>query len=207
MKQKVQLKGTAPYSQSKFFTSEKQDGETADAFEKRAWPEHAHIGDDGTVVVPTFGLKTMLDSAAKYIGDKVPGDGKRTFSAIIRSGVQVQAKEPVLLCSGKPVTKKEFKPEWIMAHSNGIRGSGKRVPRCFPVFRNWAIDVEFETIDPRITEAVLIRHLVAAGQYIGIGRFRPENGGSYGRFEVYVNGKKAQELSIQRKVEAAEEEE
>jgi hypothetical protein len=36
--------------------------------------------------------------------------------------------------------------------------------------------------DDTITKEVFERHLTEAGRFVGIGRFRPENGGIYGRF-------------------------
>jgi hypothetical protein len=38
--------------------------------------------------------------------------------------------------------------------------------------------------DDKVPEDVFEIHLHDTGQYIGIGRFRPERGGYYGRFAV-----------------------
>jgi hypothetical protein len=206
MKISVKLKGTSPYSQSKFYVTVPNEGESRDAFERRSWKDKAHYNKDGFVVVPTFALKTMLDSVAMYLGIAVPGDGKRTFSKIIRSGVSIQAEAPLLICSGKKITEKDLVPEWINANADGKRGSGKRVPRCFPVFMDWSIDIEFEVLDPRITLEVFLKHLVCAGQYIGIGRFRPESGGSNGRFSVFYSGKEQKAVEIQKRVDDKDDE-
>ena len=42
----------------------------------------------------------------------------------------------------------------------------------------------FFVLDETITEDVFLNHLTQAGQFIGIGRFRPRNNGFYGRFAV-----------------------
>jgi hypothetical protein len=70
----------------------------------------------------------------------------------------------------------------ISANSNGVRGSGKRVPRRFPEFGKWHGTAEFTILDDIITRDVFETHVRAAGTVVGIGRFRPENGGTNGRF-------------------------
>jgi hypothetical protein len=39
-------------------------------------------------------------------------------------------------------------------------------------------------LDETITEEVFKLHLEESGKFIGIGRFRPQNNGFYGRFKV-----------------------
>ena len=39
-------------------------------------------------------------------------------------------------------------------------------------------------VDETITKDVLLKHLEQAGNFIGVGRWRPINGGMYGRFAV-----------------------
>jgi len=46
--------------------------------------------------------------------------------------------------------------------------------------------VTFYILDEIITKEVFERTLTMAGQFIGIGRFRPQNNGFYGRFEVVM---------------------
>ena len=43
---------------------------------------------------------------------------------------------------------------------------------------------EYLILDDILNEEVFLKVLQAAGQFIGIGRFRPQNKGYYGRFEV-----------------------
>lgn len=208
MTYKVILKGTGAYSQSKFFTSTKKDGESSNDFEARCWREKAHANADGFIVLPVFCLKNALDTAASYLSHPVPGGGgKRTFAKLFRSAVRVQTTSPVIMVNGKSASSalgsrkqhvKDVKGEWINANSDGRRGSGKRVPRCFPMVENWSVEFEFTVMDARITEKIFLEHLAAAGVYIGIGRFRPENGGCHGCFEVYYQGKRVEPPSVEK---------
>lgn len=195
MKLKVELKGTSAYSPSKALVESKANNEDYTAFEQRVWVEKAHYNTKGEVVLPVFGLKAMLDSTASFLGEKIKGAGNKTYAKLFRAGVIFQGENPVLLVDGKPAKKKDLTPEvngeWVYCHSDGKRdGKAGRVYRFFPKFENWSVNVELEAIEPRLTEEVIVRHLVAAGLYNGIGRFRPQNGGHLGRFEVLVNGKK-----------------
>jgi len=196
MKLSVEIVGTSPYSPSKALLHDKpESNEGHQAHNERVWKERCHSNSKGEVVVPIFGLKAMLDSAAKYLGMKVEGEGKRTYSKIIQSGIIFHGSNPVLKVNGKPVklndmTIQEY-GEWVYCHSDGKReGKAGRVSRLFPKFETWSCKFEIEAIDPRVTEAILAKHLVAAGRYNGIGRFRPQNGGIFGRFDVSINGKR-----------------
>ena len=119
--------------------------------------------------------------------------GNKTYAKLFRAGVIFQGENPVLKVNDKPIKKTELKPEeyseWVYCHSDGKRdGKAGRVYRLFPKFDNWEVDFELNVIEPRLTQDVVVRHLVAAGLYNGMGRFRPQNGGHLGRFDVYVDG-------------------
>ena len=90
------------------------------------------------------------------------------------------------------VKKDDVPGEWYFVPSDGRRGGGSRVKKCFPVIREWSGDVTFHILDDTITQDVFEHHLSEAGKFIGIGRFRPRNNGFYGRFKVdnikYVAG-------------------
>jgi len=81
------------------------------------------------------------------------------------------------------VHKDEVASITINANSDGMRGSGKRVKRTFPTIPSWSGTAEFVILDDTITPDVFERTLKTAGQIVGIGRFRPENGGLNGRFK------------------------
>ena len=189
--------GTGAYSPSKALVSsnERQSGEDYTAMERRVWKERIHTNSKGEVVLPIFGIKAMLDSTASYLGMKVQGGGKRTYTKIFAAGIVLLGEGPKLLVDGKPLNIKDITEdkfgEWVFCSSDGKKNSvGGKVNRLFALFNNWSTDeFELETIDTRISTEVLEQHLVAAGKFNGIGRFRPQNGGCHGRFNVLINGK------------------
>ena len=56
-------------------------------------------------------------------------------------------------------------------------------PRHSPVVdTGWLMTFDVYILDPIITEAIFREMVEIAGMFIGIGRFRPEKGGTNGRF-------------------------
>lgn len=174
----VRLKSTTPYSQSRHYTTPKLEKESAGDYEARTWRDRVHATQDGRIYIPPMSFKNCLSEAAKFLGKQIPGKGKATYTKHFEAGVLVV--DPLVLS----VKKDEVEGEWLFVPSDGIRGSGKRVDRCFPVIREWEGDVTFHVLDETITEPVFREHVEHAGSLIGIGRFRPRNNGFYGRFAV-----------------------
>jgi hypothetical protein len=58
------------------------------------------------------------------------------------------------------------------------------VEKCEPIILNWSGDVTYHVLDDTISKDAFAKHLTEAGNFIGVGRFRPENGGYYGRYKV-----------------------
>ena len=172
------LKSASPYSQSRFHNTAKLEKEAANDFEERTWRERCHVGEDGNVFIPPMAFKNCLSEAAKFLSEQIPGKNKQTYTKHFEAGVLVT--EPLAL----PVTKAAIEGEWQFVPSNGKRGGATRVMKCFPKVPNWEGDVTFYILDDTVTKPVFEHTLQQAGQFIGLGRFRPRNNGFYGRFRV-----------------------
>jgi hypothetical protein len=175
---KAHLVSVTPYSQSRPFGSAKQRDETHAAFEERCWRERCHVDKDGQIFIPPMAFKNCLDAAAKYKSIQIPGKGKATYTKHFESGVLCM--DPLNL--GIQLT--DVEGEWLFVPSDGRPGGGSRVWKCFPLIRQWSGVVTFYVFDEMIDQDTFEKHLIDAGQFIGIGRFRPKNRGYYGRFEV-----------------------
>lgn len=174
----VTIESASPYSSSRFHNLPKEDRETADAYEQRTWREKLTTDADGNVVIKGAALKFALDTAAKQLGKQVLGKGKRTYTAIFKAGVLVT--EDIAL----GVNKQQVEGVWVHVNSDGVRGSGKRVMRCFPTIPKWKAKAVVTVLDPAITKEILEEHIDRAGKFVGLGQYRPENGGTNGRFAV-----------------------
>jgi hypothetical protein len=155
----------------------KKPKESWEDFEQRTWQDKAHYDESGHVFIPAFAFKQAIDSAAKYLG-KIPGKGASTWSKHFTGGVVIS--EGVVL----NLKRDDLKPVWINANANGKRGSGTRVRRCFPVVPKWTGSITCLVPAEEITEAIFAKAMELSGMMVGIGRFRPENGGINGRFTV-----------------------
>lgn len=174
----ISIEGMSPYSQSKHHSEPKIGQETSDAHERRTWRHRMHADKSGRVFIPPMAAKNGLVSAAKFLNQKIPGEGQKTFTKRFESGILCM--DPLVL----PVKRDDVTSEELFVPSDGIRGSGKRVIKVFGVIPEWGGEFVVSVIDEKISEKVFADHCEAWGKFIGIGRFRPEKNGYYGRFAV-----------------------
>lgn len=175
----VKFQSTTPYSASRVFSSEKNPREKPDDYEERCWRERLHVSPDGFAMIPGMAFKLALEGAAKFRGEKIKGRGNSTYAKRFVSGVLTLENLVLAIKAEDVVGERLFVP------SDGMRGGGKRVWKTFPKIESWAGALAFTILDDEvIDEDAFTSHLVEAGNFIGIGRWRPERGGMFGRFEV-----------------------
>lgn len=189
----AKLTGMSPYSSSRKYDDlvPRLEKENAEDYDKRTWREHANY-DQKTreMFIPPMGLKLSLAEAAKRLSIKIPGKGKATYTKNILSGVIAADRiwlEVPAEGSGKKWTRVKMEDsvmEGFLANSDGRRGSGSRVFRRFPILHEWRAEAILQLIDDEVPTEVFERCLKEAGNLIGVGRFRPQNGGYFGRFQV-----------------------
>lgn len=173
--------GISPLSQSRQHDEPMLEREAKDAYDERTWRSKlntAVVEGKATVVIPAHGMHQAIAAAAKYSKRQIPGQGKATWTAKFQGGIGI-LEDPSLGID--PATVGSVR---ISANADGVRGSGKRVPRRFPIMPVWETTFDVHILDPIITEDVFREMLEIAGMFIGIGRFRPEKGGTNGRFRV-----------------------
>jgi hypothetical protein len=176
---KVHFEGISTYSQSKMHEEPKLPKETADAYETRTWRSKCTVDKDGNILIPAMAIKFSLAAAAKKLGTQIPGRGKSTYTKYFEADV-VPMNDAKL-----EVKQADVKSERLNVNADGVRGSGKRVWRTFPVIdAGYKSYLEFTIMDDTITKEVFEDVFYAAGNGIGIGRFRPEKGGTNGRFRA-----------------------
>jgi hypothetical protein len=172
----------SPYSQSAKHDTPMLDRESHEDYDKRTWRDKCTVNKDGQVCIPAMALKQAIDTAAYKLGEKLKGRRGATFKGFFASGFFCDSDVPI--SNGRPLKPEDGECKLISANADGVRGSGKRVPRRFPEFEKWQGVAQFTIIDDVITEPIFEQHVRAAGMVVGIGRFRPENGGMNGRFRI-----------------------
>lgn len=177
----VQLKSESPISFSNQVRSERQDNETYAEHEERTWREKLHSSSGngkGQAVIPGMMFKKAIELGGKMLG-KIPGKGNMTYTKYFLGGVQVVSNH-----IETPVKVKDVKSETFSVPSDGVKGGGKRVAKTFPVIDDWEGVVEFIITNNEIDAKAFENALNIAGINVGIGRFRPANGGNKGMFSV-----------------------
>ena len=174
----VTLQSLTPYSQGRIHRTEKLPRETADKYEERTYLQRLHVNPAGNIFMPAMGFKGCLENTAAYVKEQIPGKGKETYTKNFLRGVICPEDLELDLTPDKTV------PHWVFVPADGRRGSGKRVWKCFPRIDAWAGVVPFVMIDDILTREVFERHMRLAGQITGLGVWRPQNGGMWGKFSV-----------------------
>lgn len=175
----AEIKGVGAISFSRHHASAALEGESPDALDARTWREKLHY-DGGTLEaqIPGIMLKFALDYTAGQLGLKIKGRGNKTWASVFKSGVL--CLEPV----GLGIKRDEVECITVMCHPQGRRGPGPRVPRRFPIVHQWRGTTSFLILNDSITEEIFRFHLTRAGEFCGLGRYAPRNGGDKGRFAV-----------------------
>ena len=172
------LVGQTPISFSQGVQSEKKPKESNADFEKRTWREKLHVDKDGYCFIPAMALKISLAAVAKYLSQTIPGKGKATYTKHFVGGIAVNSNMAL------SIKAKDVSCEEVFVPSDGVRGSGKRVWKSFPTIPTWQTEATIIILDETITDDKLKEYLIETGKFIGLGRFRPQNNGYYGRFSV-----------------------
>lgn len=180
----VTLRSASPYSQSRAYDTPKKPKETAKDYEERTWKERLHALDDGRIYIPPMGFKNCLSEAAKFVSEQIPGKGKATYTKHFEAGVLCLTPGILEDFKGNPINAETVEGEWVFVPSDGVRGSGKRVWKCFPMIYEWQTTIQFKIHDDTVTQSVFDRTLRQAGVLIGLGRWRVRNNGLYGMFTV-----------------------
>lgn len=172
----VSIEGISTYGQSKYIESPRKEKETAADWERRCWRERMHVNENGYVFIPPMAFKKSITRAAQMNPMQIPGRGKATYTKHFLAGILVL--EPLML----PHKAMDVSGQWLFIPANAR--SSDRVWKCFPYINDWGGDVIFHVLDDTITPPVFKRHIVEAGEFVGLGFFRPERGGYWGRFKV-----------------------
>jgi hypothetical protein len=172
------LTGKSPLIYGAKARSPKKDKESDDDHDKRCWMERAHTDDEGNLRVPALAIKRMLESAAGHRGDKIPGQGAKTYKKAFEAGIAAFEDAILDKTSGDLVCE----PRHV--DSKGRKGgSGSRVTRRFPiVLTPWTLTATVIVLDWRINQNVFMEFLSHGGLFCGLGTWRPGTGGMYGRF-------------------------
>jgi hypothetical protein len=174
----VTIRGMAPLSQSRQHFTPKRDGESEGEYDLRTWREKCNYDADGVVFIPAMAFKQAMDTAAKRLAIKDADNKRATLTKYFVSDVICEANMSL------DIEKDDMPSITISANVDGVRGSGKRVPRTFPMVQEWGGTTSFLIMDEKVSRSMFEQVLAVAARSVGVGQFRPEKGGLNGRFEI-----------------------
>lgn len=128
-----------------------------------------------------------MASTAYYLSEKIPGRGQATYAKHFTAGVLCPLDSILKDKKGKPIKVKDCEVACFPCSATGGKSGrgGSTVTRYFPMIApGWQASFEIHVVDDVILEGVFKRTLEQMGIINGAGRFRPQNGGTNGRFKV-----------------------
>jgi len=134
----------------------------------------AYRDEDGTLYLPTTAFRGCLLSAAK--GRKF---GKTFATTVVKGAVSAATETTPII---HPETG-EILRDYVIDTRRAMVGK-QGIARSRPKMKAWGAVVEFE-YDPDFISTESIESLMTiGGKTIGVGAFRPEKAGPFGRFTV-----------------------
>ncbi len=101
---------------------------------------------------------------------------------MIKAAVFLAEPECIITdAKGKPLTKYAIDRRSVVNPANKAR-----VLRCRPVWNEWSTKLALEIDAAIFTEQQLLQSQQLAGRIIGVGDYRPEKGGGFGRFTAAI---------------------
>ncbi len=143
--------------------------------ERKEWREKAYAYEDGEIYIPGENIHECLKEACKYWGQKIPGEGKKTYTDVVASSVVCENLD-------LGITKEDLIPFGKAVNGNPSRGkkSGAKVYKIRPLIQPWGGTFIVHVFDGRLTPGILGTIFTYGGTFKGLCDWRP----TYGRFEL-----------------------
>jgi len=171
---KVQIEGTTPILFNRFRDTaiEGKSKKRTGALAETEIEDKLYLDEKGNPQLPSVYLKNSITEASKQF--KIVGKGKSTYSKLVASTVDI---EPFMidLKSGK------YEVFRISAVNPMTKG---RMMTERPKYIKWKAEFEIILNDPAVPVSVINEILEHSGKYVGIGDWRPEKKGMFGKFMI-----------------------
>ena len=169
----ITIKGTTPLLFNRFIEAciNNQVKKRSGAVKKEDPEDKFYKTPEGEIYTPSTHISGMLIGSGKNF--KIQGKSRQTYSKLMGSSVEV---EPDVI-----IHKNQ---KWEVFSISGVNPSTKGRRMIYrPMMKNWEIDFKIK-FDDDIPIEVIKSILDYGGQYVGIGDWRPEKKGKYGKFMV-----------------------
>ncbi len=131
-----------------------------------------YLDEIGAPTVPAAALRSNIEYAAR----------KLRQGPLVREGLNVQTVEAFDYDQSLGTTAAELARS--CQFTTGVMVNGRRVLRTRARFERWAVTFVVDVDDELVDRDQLLTWLDIGGRRLGIGDWRPQKSGQYGRFEV-----------------------
>lgn len=171
---KVTIQGTTPLLFNRFRDTqiEGKSKKRTGAIMESEIEDKLYLNEKGKVLLPAVYIKNALSEASKQF--KIVGKGKSTYTKLVASTIDV---EPFMI----DFDSDKYEVFRISAVNPMTRG---RMMTERPKFNKWSASFEIILNDPAIPINVINEILEHAGKYVGIGDWRPQTKGMFGKFLI-----------------------
>lgn len=145
------------------------------AIARSEWASSMYFDENLGPYLPTVNVKAALVEGAKL----------SKLGAAINRGTWFMSEREKIKYNG-PKTLDEMWETGRFTDARSVVVQRSRLIRYRPIFAEWSLTVPI-SFDPYIIERDQIASaMTEAGKYIGLGDYRPNKGGPFGRFSVQV---------------------
>lgn len=134
-----------------------------------------YVADDKTYYLPGEAFRScIIGRGGSASGRKI---GKRSAIACVSAGYFVVSDKPTLTdpSNNKPLVNYQIDSRRAIVNKQGI-------VRCRPLFEKWGATIVAEVDEDFVTVDQIIELLNIAGKVSGVGDYRPQCKGKFGRF-------------------------
>lgn len=171
---KVIVDSLSPYLMNKFDEKEADNKIRKNApkeyKDKEECEKRLNFTSDGKIYISSSQVHGCLINAGKDL--KIKGKKSATYSKVFGAFVLIEPAELIL------------SPQKWTTDKRAVVVQKARIMRSRPRWDKWSLEFTATLMDNDIPMEVLKEGLDNGGKYIGIGDFRPEKKGPFGRFMV-----------------------
>lgn len=178
---KIRIKGKTPYMQHRMDDQKLEEWEKNRkliverddiALEDRYRAEFHSYNDEKGFYLPSEHIRGALINAGAFLKSKV-GNAKKSMKNVVAAQFMIK-EEKIRLPIYDEIDKRSAVNRNIKARVMCIR----------PKWNTWDVEFTLMIDNDTITKETIQELINTAGNYVGIGSFRPTNNGMFGRFEA-----------------------
>jgi len=170
---KIKIEGVSPLLVNRFLDSQIVDKIKKRTGEQKGIPPKDKLYEvNGKPYLPARYFEACLIEAAKQF--KIAGKGKSTYSKYIGATVHIEPEALML-------SPNQWEPYTIAAVNPNTRG---RMLVTRPRFNEWGTEMTVTCEEDSISTDTIQRIMEYAGRFVGVGDWRPEKKGKFGKFRL-----------------------